>query len=181
MTITHISHLSLLQPPLVVAWLQSSTSKERYSSRPYGSRTALANRQLKTTLLCPRPSSQGPRPLYSDCLVTKVNVTMRLAFSQSVSLGVEPQIFIPLRQLRSSLCGAPSLTRGRVCLLYMLLALASVVFLQFESLGTRDHICLRFETSLFVAYVMAAGTQYTVYARTAQKPQLQTALLLLLA
>jgi hypothetical protein len=32
--------------------------------------------------------------------------------------------------------------RGRVCLLYMLLALTRVVFLGFESLGTRDHILL---------------------------------------
>jgi hypothetical protein len=40
------------------------------------------------------------------------------------------------------ICGAPSLTRGRVCLLYMLLALASAVFLGSESLGTRDHILL---------------------------------------
>jgi hypothetical protein len=39
-------------------------------------------------------------------------------------------------------CGAPSLTRGRVCLLYMLLAFASAVFLGPESLGTRDHILL---------------------------------------
>jgi hypothetical protein len=35
-----------------------------------------------------------------------------------------------------------SLTRGWVCLLYMLLALASVVFLRSESLGTRDLILL---------------------------------------
>jgi hypothetical protein len=34
------------------------------------------------------------------------------------------------------------LTRGRVCLLYTLMALASVVFLGSESLGTRDHILL---------------------------------------
>jgi hypothetical protein len=32
--------------------------------------------------------------------------------------------------------------RGQVCLLYMLLALASIVFLGSESLGTRDHILL---------------------------------------
>jgi hypothetical protein len=36
--------------------------------------------------------------------------------------------------------GAPSLTRGRVCLFDMLMAL--VVFLGSESLGTRDHILL---------------------------------------
>jgi hypothetical protein len=44
--------------------------------------------------------------------------------------------------LRSCFCVAPSLTRGRVCLLYMLLVLASVVCLGSESLGTRDHILL---------------------------------------
>jgi hypothetical protein len=36
--------------------------------------------------------------------------------------------------------GLPSLTSGRVCLLYMLLALASAVCLGSESLWTRDHI-----------------------------------------
>jgi hypothetical protein len=39
-------------------------------------------------------------------------------------------------------CGAPSLTRVWVSLLYMLLALASVLLLGSESLGTRDHILL---------------------------------------
>jgi hypothetical protein len=39
-------------------------------------------------------------------------------------------------------CGAPSLTRGRVCLLYMLLAPASAVFLGSEFLVTRNHILL---------------------------------------
>jgi hypothetical protein len=52
------------------------------------------------------------------------------------------QIFITIWQLRSCFCGAPSLRRRRVSLLYMLLALASVVFLRPESLGTLDHILL---------------------------------------
>jgi hypothetical protein len=39
-------------------------------------------------------------------------------------------------------CGALSLRRGRVCLLYILLALARAVFLGSESLWTRDHILL---------------------------------------
>jgi hypothetical protein len=39
-------------------------------------------------------------------------------------------------------CEAPCLTRGKVCLLYLLLVLASVVFLGSESLSTRDHILL---------------------------------------
>jgi hypothetical protein len=56
--------------------------------------------------------------------------------------GVHDQIFITVWQLGSCFCGAPSLTRGRVCLLYMLLVLASAVFLGSESLGTDDHILL---------------------------------------
>jgi hypothetical protein len=49
---------------------------------------------------------------------------------------------ITVWQLRSCFCGAPSLTRGRVCLLYILLALASAILLGSESQGTRDHILL---------------------------------------
>jgi hypothetical protein len=49
---------------------------------------------------------------------------------------------ITVWQLRSCFCRAPSLTRGWVCLLYMLLALASVVFVASKSLRTRDHILL---------------------------------------
>jgi hypothetical protein len=54
--------------------------------------------------------------------------------SQSVSKSWcrVPEIFITLWQLRSCFCGAPSLTRGWICLLYMLLDLASAV-----SLGVR--------------------------------------------
>jgi hypothetical protein len=67
--------------------------------------------------------------------------------SQSVSkswcrvpFGDHDQIFITVCHLRSCFCGAPSLTRGRICLLYMLLALTSAVFLGSESLGTRDRL-----------------------------------------
>jgi hypothetical protein len=49
--------------------------------------------------------------------------------------GAHGQIFITVWQLRSWFHGAPSLMR-------VLLALASVVFLVSESLGTRDHILL---------------------------------------
>jgi hypothetical protein len=83
------------------------------------------------------------------CYQVKVKVTLRLTASQSVSLGVEPPsgahdqiFFFTVWHLRSCFCGAPSLTRGRVCLLYMLLAFASAVFLGSESLGTRDYILL---------------------------------------
>jgi hypothetical protein len=59
-----------------------------------------------------------------------------------VPSGPHDQIFITLWQLRSCFCGAPSLTRGRFCLLCMLLAFASVIFVGSESLGTCGHILL---------------------------------------
>jgi hypothetical protein len=69
--------------------------------------------------------------------------------SQSVSKswcrdpsGAHDQLCITVWQLRSCFCGAPSLMRGWVCRLYMLLAFASAVFLGSESLGTSDHIFL---------------------------------------
>jgi hypothetical protein len=52
--------------------------------------------------------------------------------------GAHDQILIiTVWQLRSCFCRAPSLTRVQVCLLYMLMALVSAVFL-----GTCDHILL---------------------------------------
>jgi hypothetical protein len=79
----------------------------------------------------------------------EVEVTVRLTVSQSVSLGVGPHLGLMTRytyitnwQLRSCFCGAPSLTRGRVWLLYMLLTLARAVLLGSETLGTRDRIFL---------------------------------------
>jgi hypothetical protein len=54
--------------------------------------------------------------------------------------GAHDHIFIIVSQLRSCFCGALSLTIGRVCLLYILLVLASAVFLGSESLGSHDHI-----------------------------------------
>jgi hypothetical protein len=96
----------------------------------------------------PRSRRRDPSTaLYSSSQV-KVKVTLRLTASQSVSLGVESHLGLMTRYLLLFdsyglvLCGVPSLTRGRICLLYMLLALASAVFLRSESLGNRDHILL---------------------------------------
>jgi hypothetical protein len=78
--------------------------------------------------------------------LVKVKVTLQVTVSHSVSLGVEPHLWLMTRYLILLdgyclvFCGALSLTRGRVCHLYMLLALASAVFLGSESLGPRDHI-----------------------------------------
>jgi hypothetical protein len=78
--------------------------------------------------------------------------------SQSVSLGVEPPLGLMLRYLLLFdsygliFCGAPSLTRRRVCLLNVLLALASAVPTIFY--------CLKFETSFFVASYGLAGSRW---------------------
>jgi hypothetical protein len=74
------------------------------------------------------------------CLVvkSKSHCDWRLV-SQSVSLGV---IFITFWQLWSCFSGAPSLDERTGLSFYMLLAVASVVFLGSEFLSTRDHILL---------------------------------------
>jgi hypothetical protein len=72
----------------------------------------------------------------------KIKLTLRLTLSQSGSLGDEPHLELMTLTVTVLFCGAPSLTRGRVCLLYMLLVLTSVVFLESESLETRYHILL---------------------------------------
>jgi hypothetical protein len=61
--------------------------------------------------------------LLTPRLKVKVKVTLRPTVSQSVSLGVEPHLGLMTRYLLLLdsyglvSCGAPSLTRGRVCLL----------------------------------------------------------------
>jgi hypothetical protein len=94
----------------------------------------------------------------------RVRFTLRLAVGQSVSLGVEAHLGLMTRYLLLFhsygivFCGAPSLTRGRVCLLYTLLALASAVFLGSKSLRSRDHILLsQFWDFLFVASYNSQG------------------------
>jgi hypothetical protein len=52
------------------------------------------------------------------------------------------RIFITVRHLRVCWYGVLSLTRGRVCRLQLLLALASAVIFGSESLGAFDHILL---------------------------------------
>jgi hypothetical protein len=75
-------------------------------------------------------------------------VMLRPTVSRPVCLGIKhpsgayDQIFVTARQLRVCSCGEVSLTRGWVCRLQLLLALASAVILGSKSFGTRDHILL---------------------------------------
>jgi hypothetical protein len=78
---------------------------------------------------------------YGGSIRTRVKVTLRLTVSQSASLGIEPHLGLMTRYLLFFDSYALSDVRTGP-LFYILLVLASVVFLGSESLGTRDHILL---------------------------------------
>jgi hypothetical protein len=130
--------------------LVTALNNEEYS---YSMLMSLLSGEYPTT---PSPFSLPCRTQLSGSKV-EVKVTLRLTDSHSVSkswcrapFGAHDQLFITVWQLRSFL-EAPSPTRGRVCLLGMLLALASAVFSGSRPLGLATvFYYLRFETFLFV-------------------------------
>jgi hypothetical protein len=115
------------------------------------------------------PSNHVPLPSQETLSIVilsqvQVQVTLRLTVSQSVSVGVEPHLglmtrhFLLFDSYGLVFCGAPSLTSGWVCLLYMLLALPAQSFSGPSTLGLATiSYCLRFETSLFVASYDSQG------------------------
>jgi hypothetical protein len=105
-------------------------------------------------------------------LSLSLSLTLRPTVSRPVSLGIKhpsgayEQIFIVVRQLRVCWCGALSLTRGRVCRLQLLLALASVVILKSGSRATRDHILLsQIRDFPFRLLLRLAGLRWSYFTR----------------
>jgi hypothetical protein len=77
----------------------------------------------------------------SESYVRTDGQSASLSWNEAPIWGLRPDIYYSLT-LMVLFCGAPSLTRRRVCLLYMLLVLASADRLGSESLCSRDHVLL---------------------------------------
>jgi hypothetical protein len=76
--------------------------------------------------------------------IVKIKIILRLTVCLGVRhpSGAQDQTFITVRHLRACWRGAPSLNRGRVCRLQLLLVLGSAIILGSESSGIHDHILL---------------------------------------
>jgi hypothetical protein len=118
-----------------------------------------------------RPSQRTSRKKLKNevDVEVEVEVILRPTVSRSISLGVRHpsgtcyQFFFLLeiffRQLRVCYFVAPSLTRGRVCNLLLLLVLASAVPLGSESRGNQDHTLL----SQFLRLPQSGGPSPRIY------------------
>jgi hypothetical protein len=76
----------------------------------------------------------------SESYITTDGQSASMSWNKAPIWGLRPDL--DYCQLQVCWFGAPFLTRDRICPLYMLLALASAVFLGSESLGIWDHILL---------------------------------------
>jgi hypothetical protein len=116
--------------------------------------------QVNYSTISSQPPLQNPAASLSKLKSKSKSHCDWRSVSQSVSQydGARDQIFITVWQFRSCCCGAPSLTRGRGCLFYMLLALPAQSFSGPSPFWLATiFYCLRFETPVFVASYDSQG------------------------
>jgi hypothetical protein len=106
---------------------------------------ALITRLLLDTFKCIVSVSTKYVKSQSQSYITTEGQSANLYWYQAPS-GAHDKIFIIVRQLRICWCGALSLTRGRVCRLQLLLALASAFSGPSPAGFVTIFYCLRFET-----------------------------------
>jgi hypothetical protein len=117
---------------------------------------SLSSLARRTRLNC-QPSTEFTLPSQSQSHVATDGQSVSKPRCGAPS-GAHDQIFITAWQLRSWFCGAPSLTRGRVCLCICYWPLPVQSFSGRCPLGLATvFYCLRFETSLFVASYYSQG------------------------
>jgi hypothetical protein len=99
--------------------------------------------------------------ILSPSLVLRPTVSRAVCLGIKHPFGAYDQILITVRQLRVCWFGAPSLTRGRVCHLQLLLALARAVIFGSESRRTRGHILLsQIRDFPFRRFLRLAGSRW---------------------
>jgi hypothetical protein len=111
--------------------------------------TSFSQQQLATT-----ESQQFSDWLTSQSQIKSLSYVMTDGHSVSlfwcqVASGAQDQIFVTVRQLWVCWCGAPSLTRWRVCRLKFMLALASAVIFTAVKISVTCHLYLQFFMSAF--------------------------------
>jgi hypothetical protein len=104
-------------------------------------------------------------PSQSQSYIKTDDQPASLSWNKAPIWGLRPDFYYA-RQLRVCWCGALSLTRGRVCRLQLLLALASTVILGSGFREIRDHILLsQIRDSPFRRLLRLAGLRWRYSSR----------------